>query len=122
MSARNRRRGPPRRPPHIVRPDWKPRPSRPASRARARVRPSLQPPHQFQHRAQSQTALAGERGGFEQRPLSVAGAGKADTDLVAAEYRVLALGRRVLLIEDLALPAAILRGVAADVVERGVAA
>ena len=40
----------------------------------------------------------------------VAGAGKADADLIAAEHGIFALRRRVLLVEDLALPAAVGRG------------
>src|SRR5262245_65731604 len=40
---------------------------------------------------------------------------------MAAEHGVLALGRRVLLIEDLALPAAVLAGVGAEIIEERVA-
>ena len=52
----------------------------------------------------------------------VAGAGKADADLMAAEDRMLALGRRVLLVEDFALPAAVRRGIGAEIVEERIAA
>jgi len=46
---------------------------------------------------------------------------KADADFMAAEHRVLAPCRRVLLVEDLALPAAVLRSVGAEIVEECVA-
>src|SRR5581483_4690511 len=71
---------------------------------------------------ETQAALAGERGCLQQRAVLVAGAGKTDADFMASEDRVLALGRRVLLVEDLALPAAVRAGVAADIIERRVAA
>src|SRR5882757_511333 len=83
---------------------------------------ALSPAHQLQHRGQSQAALACQCGGFQQRALLVASAGKADADLVAAEERILVLGRRVLLIEDLAPPAAVRRNVGADIVEERIAA
>ena len=63
--------------------------------------------HQLEHGGHAQAALAGKRGCLKQRALLVAGAGKADTDFMATQYGVLARRRRVLLIEDLALPAAI---------------
>src|SRR5204863_8312101 len=98
----------------MVRPNCERRPSGPASIVRARHHPSrLSPAHQLEHSRQSQAALAGERGGIQQRALVVTCARKADADLMAAEHRVLAPGWRVLLVEDLALPAAVLRGVGA---------
>src|SRR6187200_2991327 len=74
-------------------------------------------PHQLEHRGQSKAALARQRGCLQQRATVVAGTGKADADLMTAEDRVLALGRRVLLTEDFALPAAVRRGVSAEIVE-----
>ena len=62
--------------------------------------------HQLQSGRQSQAALSGQRNGFELRARLVAGAGKSDANLVAAEHGIFALRRRVLLIEDLAEPAA----------------
>ena len=55
-------------------------------------------------------------------PCVIAGAGKADADLVSAEDGVLAFGRGVFPVEDLAFPAAVLRGVGADIVEERIAA
>src|SRR6516164_578740 len=78
--------------------------------------------HQLQGRLQAQTALADQSGGLPGRALAVADPGKADADLVSAEDRIVALGRRVLLVEDLALPAAALGGVSAEIVEKRVAA
>jgi len=54
---------------------------------------ALGPAHQLEHRRQSQAALAGERGCFQDRPLLVAGSGKADTDLTAAELRAFLVSR-----------------------------
>src|SRR6476661_9832667 len=79
-------------------------------------------PHQLEHRGEAEAALTGERGRIQERALFVAGAGETNADFVAAEYRIFSLGRRVLLIEDLALPAAVLRGIGAEIVERRVAA
>src|SRR3954470_12508923 len=79
-------------------------------------------PHQLQRGGQPQAALARQRNGFEFSTRFVAGARKTDADLMAAEHGVFALRRRVLLIEDLALPAAIGRGVGAEIVEECVAA
>src|SRR5882762_3256500 len=79
-------------------------------------------PHQLQRRRQPEAALAGKRNGFQFRALRVTGAGKTDANLVAAEYRILALGRGVLLIDDFALPAAARRTVGAEIVEKGIAA
>src|SRR5690349_11428782 len=59
------------------------------------------PAHQFQHRRQSQAALAGERGSLDRGALLVAGAGETDSDLMAAKHGILALGRCVLLVENL---------------------
>jgi len=42
--------------------------------------------------------------------------------LMAAEDRVLAFGRRVLLVEDFALPAAVRRRIGAEIIEEGIAA
>src|SRR4051812_9239030 len=78
--------------------------------------------HQLQHRRQSQAALARKSRRFQFGALVVAGAGKADAHLVAAKDRMLAFCRRMLLIEDLALPAAMRRCVAAKVVEESIAA
>ena len=55
-------------------------------------------------------------------PSGVAAAGEADADLVTAEQRMLALCRGVFLIDELALPAAVRRGVGAEIIEEGVAA
>src|SRR6185295_571383 len=71
---------------------------------------------------QSQAALSGQRNGFELRARLVADTGKSDADLVAAEHGIFALRRRVLLIEDLAFPAAIGRAVRTEVEEERVAA
>ena len=58
-------------------------------------------PHQFQRGGQPQAALARQRNGFEFSARFIAGAGKADADLMAAEHGVFTLGRRVLLVEEL---------------------
>jgi hypothetical protein len=55
-------------------------------------------------------------------PSSGVAAGKADADLIAAEHRPLALARRVLVIDEFALPAAVGAGVGADIVEKCIAA
>jgi hypothetical protein len=47
--------------------------------------------------------LAGQCGRFQQRAPLVASAGETDPDFIAAENRMLALGGRMFLIEDLAL-------------------
>src|SRR6187551_1237632 len=78
--------------------------------------------HQLEYRGHAKAAFAGQRGRLQQRAFLVAGAGEADADLMAAEDRVLAHRGRVFLIEDLALPAAILRAVRTEIIERGVAA
>src|ERR1700712_4959319 len=83
---------------------------------------ALRSPHELEHSRQPEAALACERGGIQQCTLFVTRAGKADADLMAAENRVLASRRRMLLVEDLALPPAVLRGVGADIVERRIAA
>jgi hypothetical protein len=57
-------------------------------------------PHQFQRGGQPQAALARQCNGFEFRAGLVAGAGKADADLMAAEHGVFPFRRRVLLIEE----------------------
>src|SRR5688500_1257244 len=94
----------------------------PAVTSRARLRCGSRLADQFQRRRQPQAALAGEGGSLEPRAVLVAGACKTDADLVAAEHRHLALRRRVLLVEHLALPAAVRRRVAAEIVEERVAA
>src|SRR5882757_5937429 len=79
--------------------------------------------HQLpQHRLEADAALAGERGGFAFRAVIVIAAGKADADFVAAEHRPLAPARRVLVIDQFALPAALRAAVSADIVEEGIAA
>src|SRR4051812_1758311 len=83
---------------------------------------SLSRPHQLQGRCQPQAALSGQCDGFQFRTLAVAGAGKTDTHLVAAKHRIFALRRRVLLVDDLALPAAGGRAVGPKVIEEGIAA
>ena len=60
---------------------------------RAERYPLGRPPHQLQHRRQSETALACQRGCLQLGALLVASAGKTDTDLVAAEDRILAFGQ-----------------------------
>jgi hypothetical protein len=55
---------------------------------------SLSRPHQIQGRRQPKAALAGKRNGFQFRTSFVAGTGKTDADLMAAEHGILALGRR----------------------------
>src|SRR5438445_632260 len=67
-------------------------------------------------------ALAAERGGFAYGAHVGVGAGKADADLVAAEYRPLALARGVLVIDEFAFPPAIGAGVGTDIVEERIAA
>ena len=67
----------------------------------------LRPPHQPQRGRQPQAALACERDAFELTAVGRADPGKADPDLVAAEHGIVALRRRVLLVEHLALPAAV---------------
>src|SRR4051812_46376520 len=54
--------------------------------------------------------------------MLIAGTGEPDADLVAAEDGNLARGRRVLLVEYLALPAAIGRAVGAEIIEIGITA
>src|SRR6186713_19563 len=78
--------------------------------------------HQLEYRGHAKAAFAGQRGRLQQRAFLVAGAGEADADLMAAEDRVLSHRRRMFLIEDLALPATILRAVRTEIIERGVAA
>src|SRR5947209_8143673 len=80
------------------------------------------PAHQFEHRRQAKAALAGERGCFQQRSVLPAAAGKSDPDLMAAEHGIIAFDGRMFLVEDLPLPAAFLGGVAAEVIERCIAA
>src|SRR6202158_6189906 len=75
----------------------------------------------LQHGAEANAALAGESGRFRDRSLIGVGAGNADADLVAAEHRPLALARRVLVVDEFALPPAVRAGVGADVVEERVA-
>src|ERR1700722_8121316 len=48
--------------------------------------------------------------------------GKAEAALIAAEHRPFALVRRVLVIDEFALPAAVGAGVGADIVEKCIAA
>src|SRR4029077_17834720 len=79
-------------------------------------------PHQLEHRVETQAALAGERGCLELRAMLIAAAGETDTHFVTAENRVLVLGRRMLLVEDLPLPAAVFRSVAAEIIEECIAA
>src|SRR4051794_27723389 len=82
----------------------------------------LCPLHQLQGRGQSKTALACKRDGFEFGASFAAGAGKADADLIAAEHRILAFRRRMLLVDDFAFPAAVRAGVGAEIIEERVAA
>src|SRR5258705_2804780 len=77
---------------------------------------------QFQHGGQSNTALARKGDRFQLGTLLVAGGGKTDSDGVAAEQGVLAFRRGVLLMDDFGLPAAVRRGVGAEVIKKGVAA
>src|SRR6478735_2694019 len=77
--------------------------------------------HQLERRAEAQAALAGEGRCLQHRLLAVIAAGEADADLVAAEHRIV-LGRRMLLVEDLAFPPAVRGRVAAEIIERGIAA
>lgn len=76
---------------------------------------------QRQRRGELQAALAGEGGGLPVGAMRVAMAGKADADLVAAEDRIGA-GRRVLLVDDLALPQAVGRRIGAEIIEERIAA
>src|ERR1700686_3315174 len=76
----------------------------------------------LQDGAEANAALAGQCGRFRDRALVGAGAGKADADLVAAEHRPLALARRVLVVDEFALPPAVRAGVGADIIEECVAA
>src|SRR5215210_879128 len=76
----------------------------------------------LQHRGEANAALAGKRGGFGHCSLIGVGAGKADTDLIAAEHRPLALARGVLVIDELAFPFAVTAGAGADIIEKGIAA
>src|SRR5581483_2867863 len=78
--------------------------------------------HQLQHRLEPQAAPANQGRGLPGRTPGIACAGKADADLMAAEDRIVALGWRVLLVEDLAFPAAALGGVGAEIIEERVAA
>src|SRR3954454_25306727 len=122
MSARNPRRCARHRPPRIVRPEWKRPPSRPMWRERERIRsPGLYRAHQLECCRQAQAALAGQRCRFEFGALLIADAGKSDADLIASENLIFALGWRMLLIEDLALPASIRRSIGADVIEKSIA-
>jgi hypothetical protein len=63
--------------------------------------------HPFQHRAEPNAALADQRGRGSHRAPFAVGTGKADADLVAAEQQPCALARRVLVINQLALPFAV---------------
>src|SRR2546429_1714876 len=83
---------------------------------------TLRLPHQLQPRREPQAALAGECNGLEFRALTIAGAGNPDADLVAAKHRILALRRRVLLVDDFALPATVRGAVGAEIIKEGVAA
>src|SRR4051794_28693281 len=68
----------------------------------------------LQHRLEPNAAFAGKRSGLGVGAFIAVGAGKADADFMAAEHRTLALARRVLVIDDLALPFAVRGGVGAD--------
>src|SRR6202163_1946689 len=76
----------------------------------------------LQDGAEANAALAGQSGRFGDRALIGVGAGKTDADLIAAEHRPLALARRVLVIDEFALPPAVRAGVGADIIEERIAA
>src|SRR5262249_15884803 len=77
---------------------------------------------QLQGSGEADAELAGERGRFHFPAVVVAAAGEADAHLIAPQQRMLALRRRVFLIDELALPAAVRRSIGAEIVEEGVAA
>ena len=68
-----------------------------------------------------QAALSGQSGGLPVGAVSIAVAGKADADFVAAEHRI-AFRCRVLLVDNLALPSTIGGGLGAEIIEERVAA
>src|SRR6188472_3728848 len=75
-----------------------------------------------QYRLEADAALAGECGRVVFRAVVVVASDKADADLFAAKQRTLAHCRRMLAVDELALPAAVGRAICADVVEVRVAA
>src|SRR6478736_15644 len=77
---------------------------------------------QFQRRREADAALACQRGRLDLGALGAAAAREADADLVTSEQRMLVLCRGVLLIDELALPAAIRGGIGAEIIEERVAA
>src|SRR5689334_12349579 len=91
-----------------------------------RARPSASSPDKrldhLQRSGEADAELAGERRRFHFGALVIAATGEADTHLIAAEQWMLALRRRVFLINELTLPAAIRRRVGTEVVEECIAA
>src|SRR5262249_59917007 len=77
---------------------------------------------QLQGSGEADAELAGQRGRFHFRAVVVAAAGEADAHLITAEQRMLALRRRVFLIDELALPAAVRRSISSGIEEEGIAA
>jgi hypothetical protein len=82
----------------------------------------LRPSHQLERGCQPQAALAGECDAFELAAVGSACSGEADADLITAEHWVFPFRRRVLLVEHLALPAAVSRGIGSEIVEERIAA
>jgi hypothetical protein len=77
---------------------------------------------QLQRRGKTDAALADQRRRLDLGAIGVAAAREADADLVAAEQRMLVLGRGVLLIDEFPLPAAVSGTVGAEIIEERVAA
>src|SRR6476659_9169579 len=78
--------------------------------------------NQFQRGREADAALACQRGRLDLCTPGAAAARATNTDLVTAEQRMLVLCRGVLLVDELALPAAVRGGVGAEIIEERVAA
>src|SRR6185503_8621378 len=72
-----------------------------------RAAASLPLDQQPQHRAKADAALAGQRRRKSLRPFPGIGPGKADADYLAAEHRARSTRRRVLVVDQFALPLAV---------------
>ena len=66
--------------------------------------------------------LPGQRSCLDLGPLGATAAREADADLMTAEQRMLVLCRGVLLVDELALPAAVQGAIGAEIIEERVAA
>src|SRR5690349_6744458 len=94
-----------------------------SSGQRSRRRPSPgEGLDQFQRRCEADAALADQCSRLDLCTLGATAAREADTDLMTAEQRMLVLCRRMLLVDELALAAAIEGAIRAEIIEERVAA